>query len=341
MGQTERLYLLRRKLNTGRVVQRKALLRDLEVSPATLKRDIAKLRDSFDLPILWDVDLQGWRLVQTAARREPLHEMPGLLFTAEELHALLAMQHLLGQLDMGGLLGPHIQPMAKRVNALLKRGSPGATDPTQHIRLAHIATRRVHLPQFQVLGHALLTRKRITITHHSRERDETTERQVSPQRLINYRGNWYLDAWCHWRDGLRSFSVDAVKTVKLADDTAIDIDSATLDAELGAGYGIFAGCKVRTAKLRFSAARSRWVAAEAWHPDQQGTWDAQKRWTLTLPYADPRELVMDILRHVPEVEVLAPKALRSVVLENLKLGICTVGSGSSGDPADQDNHSRV
>jgi predicted DNA-binding transcriptional regulator YafY len=59
------------------------------------------------------------------------------------------------------------------------------------------------------------------------------------------------------------------------------------------------------------------VAAETWHPQQQGHWDALGCWVLELPYADPRELVKDILRHVPDVEVLAPPALQVEVHRRL------------------------
>ena len=87
---------------------------------------------------------------------------------------------------------------------------------------------------------------------------------------------------------------------------------------LGAGYGIFAGREVQWAELRFSPDRARWVAAETWHPNQKGRFDADGHWLLDLPYADPRELVMDILRHVPEVEVLGPVGLREAVGEKLR-----------------------
>jgi predicted DNA-binding transcriptional regulator YafY len=90
---------------------------------------------------------------------------------------------------------------------------------------------------------------------------------------------------------------------------------------LGAGYGIFAGQKVQWAELRFSPERSRWVAAETWHPKQSGRFQADGSWVLRLPYADPRELVMDILRHVPEVEVLGPARLRQAVEVKLRTAL--------------------
>ncbi|NLZ42587.1 MAG: WYL domain-containing protein, partial [Comamonadaceae bacterium] len=94
-----------------------------------------------------------------------------------------------------------------------------------------------------------------------------------------------------------------------------------LDEALGAGYGIFGGRDVKWATLRFSRERARWVAAERWHREQHGRWDAEGRWVLSLPYADPRELVMDILRHVPEVEVIAPQELEDEVKRRLAAGL--------------------
>jgi predicted DNA-binding transcriptional regulator YafY len=81
---------------------------------------------------------------------------------------------------------------------------------------------------------------------------------------------------------------------------------------------------VQWAKLRFSAERARWIAAETWHPKQRGQFMPDGRYLLDLPYADPRELVMDILRHVPDVEVLAPDSLREDVAEKLRRAVARV-----------------
>ncbi len=321
MTQTDRLYKIQRWLELTRCVTRAFLLRELEVSPSTLKRDIAKLRDHYNAPVEWDATRGGWYLDRSAPSVGPQYELPGLWFSAEEIHALLTMQHLLAHLDAGGFLGPHIEPLMKRLHQLLGSGAPPKADVARRIRMQTVGARHVHLPHFQALGSALLRRQRAVIRHRSRSRDDSSEREVSPQRLVHYRDNWYLDAWCHWRGALRSFSVDAIEQVRVTDRLAIDIDDTELDEVLGAGYGIFAGREVTWARLRFSAERSRWVAAETWHPKQRGSFDAQGRWMLDLPYADPRELVMDILRHVPEVQVLWPEELAAEVRGKLVVGI--------------------
>ena len=321
MSQTERLYRLKSFLDAGRCLTRQFLVDEFGTSPATVKRDIAHLRDRMNAPVVFDRERGGWRLDRQAATIGTQYELPGLWLTAEEIHALLTMQHLLAHLDAGGLLGPHIAPLVARLDKLLGVGSNASAEVVRRIRVQTVGARKVHMPHFQAVGTALLQRRRLLIDYHGRGRNERREREVSPQRLIHYRDNWYLDAWCHVKRGLRSFAVDAVQAARVLDKPAIDVPDAELDAVLGAGYGIFAGRDVQWATLRFTPERARWVSAETWHPKQCGRFEADGHYRLELPYADPRELVMDILRHVPEVEVIGPAGLREAVAEKLRAGV--------------------
>lgn len=321
MSQSERLYQLRHLLSAGRAVTSVKLCEKLGVSNATLKRDLAHLRDRMNAPLVFDKEQRGYLIDPTQALPGTQYELPGLWFNNDEICALLTMQHLLARLDTGGLLGPHIAPLMRRLSHLLGKGTDNAAELTRRIQVRTLGARRVHLPHFQALGGALLQRRRLHISYQGRERAQASEREISPQRLVHYRDNWYLEAWCHWRRELRSFSVDAIRSVRVLDDTAKDVPEEDLDAAQGSGYGIFAGRQLQWATLRFSADRARWVAAETWHPQQRGRFDAEGRWLLDLPYADPRELVMDILRHVPEVEVISPDELGDEVRRRLELGL--------------------
>jgi predicted DNA-binding transcriptional regulator YafY len=86
---------------------------------------------------------------------------------------------------------------------------------------------------------------------------------------------------------------------------------------LGTGYGIFSGERTRNAVLRFSPNAARWVSQEQWHSRQEGYFDEAGYYRLTVPYTNATELVMDILRHGPDVEVLQPRALRQQVEDQL------------------------
>ena len=63
--------------------------------------------------------------------------------------------------------------------------------------------------------------------------------------------------------------------------------------------------------------RARWVADEIWHPDQIGQWVGDA-YELQVPYSDPRELLMDILKYGPDVEVIAPEEFRRLVAERVR-----------------------
>ncbi len=320
MSQSERLYRLMSWFDSGRCLSRDWLLKEMGVSRATLMRDMAYLQNCMCAPVAYDAERRCWYMERRGSSGTR-SELPGLWFGADELAALLSMQHLLEQLDASGFLADRIEPLRERVVELLGTGLRADAQGARRIRLASVATRRLHLPHFQMVARALLLRRCLRIGYHARSRQQTTQRTVSPQRLVYYRDNWYLDAWCHLRDALRSFAVDSIVAAQMLDEVAREVPDSELDDVLASGYGIFAGATVRWATLRFGAERARWVSAEVWHPDQQSQWDAEGRWLLRLPFADPRELVMDILRHVPEVEVLAPYDLEEEVLRRLRAGL--------------------
>ena len=219
----------------------------------------------------------------------------------------------MSNLDTDGLLGPQIKPLLARLTGLLGAADNPAEEVQRRIRIETVGARRFKLDHFQAVGSALLRRKRLLIRYHARGNDETTEREVSPQRLVHYRGNWYLDAWCHLRDGLRAFSVDAIDRVEILDKRAKDVADKRLDEVLGSGYGIFSGDQVTWATLRFTPERSRWVADERWHPKQEGKLLKDGSYELKVPYADDRELIMDVMKYGGDCKVVEPKALRERV----------------------------
>lgn len=310
MDRTERFYRIEQLLHEHRVVPVERFLDELNVSIATFKRDLEYLRERLGAPIIWDRQGRGYRFQgPVAGTAAPSHELPGLWFNASEIHALLTMRQLLAQIQPG-LLESHIQPLLTRLNTLLATGDYTPEAVERRVRILSAARRTCDARRFPQIAQALLQLKRLRVTHYNRSNNETTVRDISPQRLVHYRENWYLDAWCHWREGLRSFAVDALEQVVILPDIALEVDEALLEAELAAGYDIFSGSEVHWALLRFTPERSRWVQAEVWHPQQQGQWDEQGRYGLKLPYTQPQELIMDILRHGDQVEVLEPEALR-------------------------------
>ena len=308
MNRTERFYRIDQMLHERRLVPIEVFLEELDISRATFKRDMEYLRDRLHAPIVWDRFAGAYRFESTAATG-PAYELPGLWFSAGEIHALLAAQKLLADIEPG-ILAAHLAPLQSRLTALLDASGHSAADIANRVRLIAMNRRSVEPRFFSMLALALLERRRVEIDAWNRGRDSLDTRVVSPQRLVHYRDNWYLDAWCHLRGALRSFSVDAIQRVAPRKEKAREVAAAKLDAHYTTSYGIFGGTPKARAVLRFTPERARWVRAERWHRAQQGELLPDGGYRLTVPYADERELLMDILRHGSQVEVEAPASLR-------------------------------
>lgn len=320
MSREDRHNRLRWWLQQSGRINRQRALRELETSTSTLKRDMAYLRDIYGMPVRYHAELDAWVLdqVEQTEDRDAALPVPGLWFTDREAHALLTMQQLLAQFDADGLLRAHLGPLRRRLTVMLQAGGRNPQEIARRVRVLAMAARNLQLGQFALVSDATLRRRRLSIVYHSRTDDARSRREVSPQRLVHYRDNWYLDAWCHRSGRLKTFSLDSIEDAVAMDAVALELTDEELDAELAGSYGIFGGKAIQMARLRFSAHSARWVAAERWHPAQLGRFDNEGRWLLDLPYSRPDELVMDILRHVPEVEVLAPEELEAEIHRRLR-----------------------
>ncbi len=310
MNRAERIYRLHALLQ-DRPRPLAKLMEELEASRATLVRDIGYMRDFMDAPIAWDRDRNGYCYDPEA----PKFELPGLWLNESELYALLASERLLEQIQPR-LLAPFIGPLRSRIRQLLAHSGHSAATVSERILLQPAAARSTHPERFGRIAGALLEGRQMLIHYHGREKDLQSERTVHPQRLLHYRDNWYLAAHCERAGELRLFSLDRIRRAEPLADPADAVDAKALDRLLGASFGIFTGSATAWAVLQFGPEASRWVADENWHPDQIGQWIGE-RYELQLPYSDPRELLMDILKYGPEVEVVAPEELRGMVVERL------------------------
>jgi predicted DNA-binding transcriptional regulator YafY len=216
-----------------------------------------------------------------------------------------------------GLLGPKLKPFQKRLDDMLASQGLDAATLTQRVRVVHAGKRHLALTNFETLAKATLERKQVQIEHLNRQNGEIVLREISPQQLVHYRDNWYVDAWCHLRGGVRSFSIDAIERALLLSKEAKDVDLISMRQQLDGGYGIFGGMPKDWAVLEFSPSRAQWVRHESWHPQQEGTLHLDGRYTLKVPYSDERELLGDILRFGAEVKVLAPPSLQQKIRNEL------------------------
>src|SRR5690606_16241415 len=293
MDRYERINTLHRILKGARYpVTVPRLQEELGCSRATVYRDLAFLRDALMAPVEGDGEA-GFRYAGGDSER---FELPGLWLSSEELYALLASQQLLRRTG-AGVLSSVLAPLQQRIEALLAAQAGTSRWPVERVRVIPHRGRRVDEAAFRAVASAVLERRRLAFEYRARSTDETTRRKVSPQRITHYRDNWYLDAWDHEREALRSFAVDRIVQARAQDEPAQDVEEGVLDQHLASSYGIFSGEPKGWATIVFSAKVARWVADEHWHSRQQGRLLPDGRYELKLPYSVPRELLMDVLHY--------------------------------------------
>lgn len=205
---------------------------------------------------------------------------------------------------------------------MLSEGTTSSRPIERKLRLIHFAPRKVEPKHFQAIAGALLEGRRVHLTYWNRDRKEASEREISPQQLVHYRENWILDAWCHQRDALRSFAMEAIQLVRVLETPALEVSQQDMQEHFRGGYGIFAGEARHRARLKFTTERAQWVEKETWHHSQSSERLEDGSYVLEVPYSNDQELVMDLLRHSPEVEVLEPPALRA----KLHAALCAAAS---------------
>jgi proteasome accessory factor C len=318
VSRRDRLYQLHDILRQRRTpVARQVLMDELGCSQATLYRLVAELRDNLGAPLEQDEETRGYYYDRSLAGN---FELPGLWISPEELQALLVARHVLGNVQPG-LMVDELDGVQQRINQLLGRqGLDFATQP-ERIQIRHDAGRPVPGDLFETVLKALFQRRRLQITYHGRRRDDISEREISPQRLIAYRGRWYLAAWCHRAEDFRSFALERIRAMHLGEEEALERPAEEISHHFDQAFGIFSGPAEHRARLRFNAEAARWAADEAWHPEQESQWLEDGRYELAFPFGHQRELLMSILSYGPDVEVLEPASLRQAVQAALEAAV--------------------
>jgi predicted DNA-binding transcriptional regulator YafY len=289
---------------------------ELEISKATFKRDLEYLRSRSKADIEYDRYLGGYKFKEGSDINKI--ELTGIWFSEKEATALVLMQHLLSSLDQGGLIGPHIEPLTAIIDGILGQSETTAKELRKRIKVIGMGSRKNSIENFSEIGAALLKRNRLQLDYYSKGKDENTKREISPQRLIYYRENWYLDAYCHLREGLRSFALDGILTAVLTNTKAQEVSEKECQEHFAQSYGIFSGKATQRAKLRFTPEHARWVSGEHWHGQQVGSFDKEGYYNLEFDFNQDPELIMDIMKHGSGVEVVSPSALKNKVKAELE-----------------------
>jgi proteasome accessory factor C len=187
-----------------------------------------------DLNLAWCVELKGPQpycpidlsyedgeiiISQAEAIERPLR------LAADEASALLVALRMLQ--DVGGGDAEAVRSViAKLENAA---GGAAAVGGRLAVVTPPDATEHVSL-----LRDALARGRRVHLRHYVPGRDEATERDVDPMRLLAVEGRTYLEGWCRRAEGVRLFRLDRVLDLTVLDVPAeVPATAEAVDVDAG------------------------------------------------------------------------------------------------------------
>ncbi len=201
-----------------------------------------------------------------------------------------------------GLLGLHIAPLRKRLEVLLGKGRHAPEENRRRILPMPANARRPALYYFGVCAEATLSRRRLRLRHHDRHLGRINDREVSPQRLVRYKENCYLDTWC--RTAKRSAPSRSMPCTTPRSSTGPPGRSPTRSSTQRWRSAMASTQGARSPEPSCASLLGKAAGPpENWHVEQRSHYGAEGRY---------------ILKYGPQVEVLAPAELSAKVALRLR-----------------------
>lgn len=158
------------------------------------------------------------------------------------------------------------------------------------------------------LRDAVERRRRVHLTYYVPARDEYTERDVDPMRLLVVEGNTYLEGWCRRAEGVRLFKLDRIAGLEVLDVAAeVPDDAEPIDVDAG----LFRPSPQDEAVTLELTPRGRWVAD--YYPCESVEELGEGRLRVVLRTPDSRWVRGLALRLGDQGRVVAPAGLAAEI----------------------------
>ena len=283
-----------------------------EVSEKTIQRDINYLRDEHLAPIDYDPMKKSYYYTEDS------FSLPAITINESDLFAIAIAEKALK-----GHEGTPIYEKLKSVFAKIGQFLPEkvsmepswidsriSVDPGRHTN--------IDPDIWTAVTRALQSNKSLEITYKKPSALEAKCRKVDPYHVVSYQGDWYLIAYCHYRDEVRTFSVSRIQELKILDDTFNIPQDFDYQEAWQKCFGIFRGDKDYDVVIKFSTESAPYVKEREWHTTQ--ILEEQDDGTVVLKLITNHldEIKRWVFCWGSEAEVLEPKELRSAIRNELK-----------------------
>lgn len=290
------------ELQDGRLTNCTKLAQLLEVSPKTVLRDIAFMRDRLGLPVEYDDKVYAYRYAY------PVKSFPTVQISEGELLALLVAEKALKEYE-GTPYHGQLAHAFEKLSAGLRSKVSFAPDHMNSVSFHHTGLGKTDLKVFDRLSQALRDSREIEFDYLKPGARSVETRRVRPYHLTNRDNFWYLVAYDTGRNDLRHFAVARMRDVQVMERTfelPANFDPATHFAK---SFGAFVGKGDHRVVVRFSPQVADRMKERMWHRSQVEKTRSDGSVDLTLRVDDLDEVERWVLGWGIQVEVIAPREL--------------------------------
>ena len=254
---------IHQELQSGKFPNATSLAGELEYSAKTIHRDLEFMRDRMDLPIEFDHARNGY------CYAEEVGSFPTLQITEGELFALLVAEKALQQYRGTNFEKPLVSAFKKMASSLPDTISFNIADWEQTISFRTSAESILNLETFDALAQATAKRRQLELTYRKPGRKQTEPRIVDPYHLANINGEWFLFAYCHLREDLRTFVPARILSVDPTGKTFTRPKKFSLEKRLRDSFGVHSGQEEYDVLIRFTDNVADYIREKRWHPSQR------------------------------------------------------------------------
>jgi proteasome accessory factor B len=302
----ERMLRIHQALQAGGFPNASKLAREAEVSTKTIHRDIEFMRDRLNLPIEFASGTNGY--FYTGAVRD----FPTMQITEGELFALVVAEKALQQYRGTSFEKPLLSAIRMMEQALPDTISLNLADIERTISFRTRAEPILNLDIFDALAKAVAQRQQLKLFY--RKPGQPTEpRLVDAYHLANINGEWYLFAYDHVREDLRTFVPARIQSVQPTGKTFERPQKFSLEKRLRDSFGVHAGEGDFEVVIRFNPCAADYIREKKWHPSQRLRDLEAGGAELKMKLSSLAEVQRWVLSWGGDAEVLKPKELVEAV----------------------------
>jgi proteasome accessory factor B len=259
----ERMLRIHQQIQSGSYPNATNLALELEVSSKSIQRDLEFMRDRLQLPLEFDRHRSGYFYT------EEVNAFPAAQITEGELFALVVAEKALQQYRGTSFEKPLLSAIKKMERSLPDTISLDLADIDRTISFRTRAEPILNLKIFNALARATASRRQLQLIYRKPGQLETETRIVDPYHLANINGEWFLFAFDHLRNDIRTFVPGRIRSVSQTGKTFQRAPKFSLERRLRDSFGVQSGQGNFEVIIRFAADVADYIREKKWHDSQQ------------------------------------------------------------------------